>query len=552
MIRLRIAAGALLLATACTGPSPVNGSERVPGPRAPAAVSDLECYAAPPGSGPAEPVFSDVTEVHGLVAPLLGMHGHAAAWGDVDDDGHLDLFVGTFADREAERYRERGAEGPSPDRMLLGGETGFTVDEDFPHIFARSSGAAFADLDGDGDLDLVVSRNYDDDDPNGRGSDIFRNDERVFTAVADAGLPRELGGRSVGVLDFDGDGLPDLFQAEDRWSGGGSILLRNLGGLRFADATAEAGLPTDVHGLGVGVADLSGDGLQDIFVAGSNRLFVARGDGGFREVDAQVFRWEVFGEEDDVSGVAIGDVNRDGRLDVVVGHHYNSTVEDGTRVPVRLYLNRGSDPSGTPRFEDVTEEAGLVGLPTKAPHVELNDLDNDGWPDILTTASAAEGTQPAIFRHLGLAGDVPRFSTPEGLGSHQYWVAGPSADVDMDGRLDIFLVEWEPSLPSLLLRNETGSGHWLEVSIGPELGFGLGWRVEVYRPGALRDPEALVGAREITFSQGYSAGAAPFAHFGLGSLESADIRLVGPEGTEPIELQQVPADRHLRVPAGCR
>jgi hypothetical protein len=134
----------------------------------------------------------------------------------------------------------------------------------------------------------------------------------------------------VGVLHADGDRLPDLFIAEDRWVGGSSILLRNLGGLRFADMTGDAGIAGDVHGLGVGTADLTGDGWTDLFVAGSNRLFVANGDGTFREAPGEVFRWDVYGAEDDVSGASFGDLNRDGLPDLVLGHHYNSTVEGST------------------------------------------------------------------------------------------------------------------------------------------------------------------------------------------------------------------------------
>jgi hypothetical protein len=414
-------------------------------------------------------------------------------------------------------------------------------------MYGRTSGAVFADLDADGDLDLVASRNTRESERGALSTQILENDGGAFAVVEDAGIPPDLVGRSVGVLDVDADGLLDLFIAEDRWTGGSSVLLHNAGGLTFQDATAASALPPDVAGFGVGVSDLNVDGREDLFVAGSNRLFVANGDGTFHEADASVFAWTPIGGEDDVTGVAIADVNRDARPDIVLGHHYNSTVDFGESVPVRLYLNEGGD---DPTFRDVTEESGLVGLPTKAPHVELVDIDNDGWPDLVTTASVGDGAAPAVFRHLGLEDGVPRFATPEGLGGPRYWVAGPTADVDRDGRVDLFLVEFDPALPSLLLRNETASGNWLTVSIAPELGGGLGARVAVYRAGGLGDPEALIGVREIVASQGYSSGSPAEARVGLGDEDAVDVLIELSDG-EAIELEGVAANRSLRLPDGC-
>ena len=511
----------------------------------------LSCWASAAVAGEAPISFSDETEAMGLVSPLVGMYGHSAIWGDFNGDNRPDLYMGTFADRDAELYRYRGADGPSPDRLLMSGDGPFTLAEALPEMFTRTSGGAVGDLDVDGDLDLVVSRNFDDDTPEAPPTQVLRNDGGTMVPLDGGGLPAQFGGRSVGVLDYNNDALPDLFIAEDRFVGGSSVLMKNVGGLGFEDATVAAGLPPDIYGLGVSVADLSGDGNQDLFVSGANRLFIAVGDATFREADSSVFVWQSFGEEDLVAGSSVADVNRDGLLDVVVGQHFNSTVDDGTQVPVRLYLNRGVDESGNPAFEDVTDAAGLIGLPTKAPHVELNDFDNDGWPDLYTTASAESGTRPAVFRHEGVDGGIPRFSAPEGLGHPQYWVAGPSSDIDRDGRLDLFLVEWEPSLPSLFLHNESGSGHWLEVSVGPEHAFGLGWRVEVYRTGGAGDVEALIGAREITVTQGYSAGVAPVAHFGLGEETTVDVRLVPPGGAEASIIEDVPSDQHIRFPNGC-
>ena len=552
MNRQSIAVAALVALAACTsgsgeGSAVTGGTEGVSagttsGPVATVSdAGDLACWTAAPGQGEATIGFSDQTEALGMVTPLIGMYGHAGIWGDFNDDDRPDLFMGTFADRDTEIYQARGADGPAPDRLLMSSDATFVADQSLPEMFGRTSGGTSADLDGDGDFDLVVSRNWDDDVPSSPGTEVLRNDEGALVA-AGSGLPTQLAGRSAAVLDYDLDGLLDLFITADE---GSSVLLHNDGDLAFTDTTAAASLPQGIVGLGVAVADLTGDRRQDIFIAGANQLFVAEGE-SFRLADSSVFAWPPIGDEDLVTGASIADVNRDGLLDIAIGHHFNSTVDGGASVPVRLFLNRGDA-----EFEDVTEAAGLVGLPTKGPHVELNDMDNDGWPDLLVTASAADGTRPSVFRHSGVEGDIPTFVAPEGLGSPQYWVAGPTADVDRDGRLDVFLVEFEPALPSLMLHNETASGHWLEVSVGSEFGHGLGWRAEVFESGAAGDVAALLGARDITTTQGYSSGVAPVAHFGLGEVDRVDVRLVPPGDGEPVVLTDVAADQHLRYPAGC-
>ncbi len=509
---------------------------------------DLVCWTAEPAAGTSDISFSDVTAEVGLIDPLTGMHGHAAAWGDVNGDDLPDLVVGTFANRPVERYQVRGADGPSPDTLLLGSQSGaFTVEEGFPGLLGRTSGAVMVDLDNDGDDDVVLSRNMRDRPRGDVPIQVLRNDGATFEVV-DIDLGRMVSGRSIGVMDYDNDGLVDLLLLEDRYgSGRSSVLLRNEGDMTFTDVTGDSGLPDDLHGLGIATSDLNGDGATDFFVGGSNRLFLAD-DGGFKEATMSIFAWEAFGPEDDVAGVSIGDLNRDGLPDLVVGHHYNSTLSQNRSVPIRVYLNTGNE-DGSPVFVDVTDDAGIEPLPTKAPHVEIADFDNDGWPDILTTASADNGTRPAVYRNLGTdTGGTPAFSRPSDLGSPQYWVAGPTADIDRDGRLDVLLVEWEPTLPSVMLRNETASGNWLEVSVS---GSGqVGTQVWVWDAGGLDDSTQLLGMREIVVSQGYTSGNLLVAHFGLGSHDVVDVRIVSPGGTSSA-VTEVAANAHIRIPNGC-
>ena len=520
-------------ATGTTSPAAGGSSSST----APSAQGDaITCWSAAPSAGSESISFTDQSAALGLVDPLTGMHGHAAAFGDTDGDGVSDLVAGTFANRPPDAYQVRGATGPSPDRLLRGGDVFASVDE-FPGGLGRTAAAAVTDLDADGDQDVVLSRNSQDRPGSELGSQVIRNEGGSWTAL-DLPLEPWFKGRSIGVLDYDADGMLDLFIVEDRYfEGGSSVLLRNLGDLQFEDVTEAAGLPSGVEGLGVATADFDGDGSTDIFVSGSNRLFLA-GDGSFSESEGAIPPWEVFGEEDDVAGSVAADVNRDGLTDLVVGQHYNSTVDRGTEVPVRLYLNRGAD-GGQVAFEDVTEQAGLVALPTKAPHVQLEDLDNDGWLDVITTASAGDGTLPAVFHGSGVEDGIPRFEAPEGLGSDQYWVAGPTTDLDRDGRLDLFLLEWEPSLPSITLHNETASGHWLQITVSLP-GNAVGSLVEVFEPGSMGDPGALLAHRQITIGEGYAAGREPFVHVGLGDLDR------GRRATDP------PRRRSHRTPRNRR
>jgi len=234
------------------------------------------------------------------------------------------------------------------------------------------------------------------------------------------------------------------------------VLFHNDGDLQFTDTTAAAGLPNDVFGLGLAIADLDGNGADDLVVGGANRIFLGDGSGGFIESTGADLDWDTYGPEDDIAHVAVGDLNADGRPDIVFGQHYNSTLDFDTEVPVRLYLNEGIDNSGNLLLSDATDAAGLVGLPTKAPKVLLVDLNNDGWLDLVTTAAAGNGAVPAVFYHQGVTAGMPSFATPAGLGDDQYWIDAAVIDADRDGRDDVFLVEWEPALPSRLFRTTPG------------------------------------------------------------------------------------------------
>jgi hypothetical protein len=370
--------------------------------------------------------------------------------------------------------------------------------------------------------------------------------------------------RNVLPLDYDGDGLLDLFIVDDLLGDVGSRLLRNQGDLVFLDQTAAAGLPENLGGLGAAVGDVNGDGWPDIFVANRDALFVNDGQGRYEHaagLDA-VFRWPGEpGSEDWRAGAAFGDVNRDGRLDLLVGHHYESARTTPERV--RLYLNRSEGSSV--RFEDVTEAAALAAIPVKAPHVEIQDMDNDGWPDIVVSVHAVRNgvPQPLVLRNEGIrknqdGDDVPHFdaspfSVPaDGETDLGYWPAAPTLDFDRDGRLDILGVEWFPSRDSPLYRNVSASGNYLDVAVQGISGInamGMGARVEIFEPGRLGAADALLGTSEISTGYGYSSGQEAIVHFGLADRDRVDLRVTLPHGGAVIERPGVAANQRLVLAA---
>jgi len=519
-------------------------------------------------------VFRDVANETGLQEPLRGMMGHAAAWGDVDGDGWIDLFAGTFADRPAENYIVGGADGPVPNQLLLNRKGKFVRSDQksLAHL-GRASGSVLADFDNDGRLDLYVANNG----RLGKENLLYRNvgDGRFEDVTDKAGAPLHLpeAARSAGVLDFDGDGLLDLLVLGSVRKSN-SLLFRNRGGMKFEVSDA---LPGDLHGLGLAVGDLTGNGGPDVMIGGPNRLFVSLGDGRFREATELGLETEFTREDDSPGcGVAFGDFDRDGRPDMLIGSHHKSPWKEPNAI--RLYRNLGSTPKQV-RFEEVTAKVGIEKYPVKVPHVEIRDFDNDGWPDLYTAAVTMRdgNVYPAIYKNLGAAdGELPKFQetafvhrrdfpeeedVPEARSGEfyeklvanrklMYFAPGPSADFDNDGRLDLFLPSWWPKFPSMLLKNETPAGHYLDVTVIGAKGvnrMGIGAVVRAYTAGHAGEPDALLAAEAVATAYGFCSAQPAVAHLGLGEATSCDVVITLPHGKGRVVRQNIKANQHLRI-----
>ena len=494
-------------------------------------VSNIHSQQYPePGSTLDSPIrFSNVAPAMDLSDQILGVAIHGAAWGDINGDNYPDLFLGVFANHST-----------LPNLILLNekGKRFRKLDNPDVEIRSRNSGASFADFDGDGDDDLVVVHVNDLEGVRhapemARSNFLYRNDgEGNFTDVTPAsnlGFAGEWTGRNPFVLDYDGDGMLDLLMQDDAvWpeSIGHSRLMRNRGDLVFEDVTLDASLGTHLNGLGGAVADINGDSWPDFFFAQSCTMYINAKDGTFIKARNEFIPPPYNGSTADgnyewTCGADLGDLDNDGDLDLVMGEHFRDLPHH-----IFVFLNEGNDDDGLPVFRNVTEAAGIHTTNKRQPYVEIQDYDNDGRPDILVG-----NPEIFIYRNTGIAEGIPKLepvSIPEdaSAGFLGYWVSAPSADFDLDGKMDVFYGSYDSLVLSPMLKNISRDNNYLKVKISlPEGGNrkGIGATVRIYEKGMSGKPDGLLGMQYITVSRGYSSGGIPEAHFGIPGKDSVDV-----------------------------
>jgi len=348
--------------------------------------------------------FEDVTERAGVKG-----HGYdnGVATGDYDNDGFSDLFVAGL--RENVLYRNRG-DGTFEDVTAKAGLK--HQDPDYGTLWAVA--AAFFDYDRDGDLDLFVS-NYVIWDPNteplcgpkgihdychprnykGLPNSLFRNEGNgSFTDVSKAaGIRAVVGkGMGLGIADFDGDGLADVFVANDTEP---NYLFRNRGNGSFEEigfmagvAYPESGRP--LSGMGADARDIDDDGKPDVFhtaLSGETcPVFQNQGTGSFVEVTARAGVASLTLSRAGWAN-AIVDFNNDGHKDLFVagGDVMDPTGEFREKVK---QTNLVMANLGRLRFADATPGAGSDFATRQATHrgAAFGDLDDDGRVDAIVTA----------------------------------------------------------------------------------------------------------------------------------------------------------------------
>ena len=356
--------------------------------------------------------FTDVTARAGVAGSERPGYKTGVAVGDVDNDGHLDLYVTAFGPNTL--YRNNG-DGTFKDVTSAAGVAGPATE--------WSTSTGFIDVDRDGFLDLYVVNYLDyrlsanpycgDAKPgyrmychptmfDGVADRLYRNNGNgTFTDISkQAGIANPAGkGLGVAFCDYDRDGQTDIYIANDTVR---NFLYRNTGKGTFVDEAYRAGVGFDANGkpqagMGTDCADVDGNGLPDIFVTNFseelNTLYQNKGDGLFE--DATVKAGLSSGFMPLGFGTRMFDGDNDGDLDIHVtnGHVIDNVTLYRPNLTYAqkdlLYENLGtpSTPPGTLRFRDVSALAGAALQATRVGRgMAVADFDNDGNLDIVMTS----------------------------------------------------------------------------------------------------------------------------------------------------------------------
>lgn len=450
--------------------------------------------------------FTDVTEKSGMGHPGWGMGGCV---GDYNADGWLDVYVTCLGKNKL--YRNNG-DGTFTE---VAEEKG--VDDG-----RWSAGCAFSDFDRDGDLDLFVS-NY---------VDFTLQDLPEFgkgSFCQYRGVPVQCGPR----------GLP----------GAGDALYRNDGNGKFQDVARQAGVhdPEGYYGLGVVWSDFNGDGFPDLFVANDSRpnfLYQNHGDGTFSEIGflSGVAVGED-GSEQGSMGVTLGDFDGDGDLDLFVTNfsdEYNTLYrQDGPFLFTDIsFISRTAESS----FRYVGWGTGFV------------DFDNDGRPDLLAVNGhvypqvdqADLGTsyaQRKLMYHNRGGGTLAEIAEKSGdpLLEKRASRGAAFGDLDNDGDVDVVVNDLDG--PPMILRNDGGNrNNWIRIRLAGDQSnpFAIGARVTVTSSELKQIGEVYSGGSYLSHND-------LRLHFGLGKRSGVDrVEVLWPDGTVT-RVDDVAVNRELLI-----
>jgi len=455
--------------------------------------------------------FEDVTSSSGLAGARIG-YSFGVAAGDYDNDGHEDLFI-AGAGRNT-LYRNNG------DGTFTDVTPGSGLDDKPPNLL--SVGAAWFDFDNDGLLDLIVS-NY-----------------TTWSPASDQRCTQDSPGtHSVPQ----GAGSPESYCSPKLYSSVSPRLYHNIGRGRFKDVTAVAGLGNALgKGMGISVADFSGHGRMDIFIANDterNFLFVNQGDGTFREEGLLYgVAYAQTGAPVSSMGSDAKDYDNDGRVDVI----YN----DLAGQIFGIFHNAGDGV-----FDDVAAQTGLLRIssPYAGWSMGFIDYDNDGWKDIFSANGDVDNLLPTSPQHDSMFRNSSgrTFSDVSALMGRDFMSLGfqrgsAFADLNNDGFMDIVITSLGRK-PRILMNRALNKNHWIMLDLRGTRSNrdGIGASIKLVTSSG----RALYN--HVTTSVGFMSSSDHRVHFGLGNEGAIrEIEIRWPSGIVQV-LGRPHADGILRV-----
>ena len=460
--------------------------------------------------------FTDVTVKAGVAHTGWGQ---ACCIGDYDNDGWDDLFVTYFGKNVL--YHNNG-DGTFTDVSQKAGVAG--------NGRRWNTGCAFVDYDRDGRLDLFVA-NYIDMD------------------LATAPLPES--GPCLYKSVMVACGPPGL-------QGGKNILYHNNGDGTFTDVSEAAGIlsASGTYGLGVLAADFDNDGWPDIYVADdstASALYHNKKNGKFEDIAVEAgCALSPDGKPQAGMGVSAADYDMDGNLDIVKTNFAGDTPS--------LYHNQGGA-----NFEDATYTAGL-GAHTQflGWGCGFFDMDNDGWPDILICnghvypeverlkTEAGYAQRKLVYQNLrnGHFADIS-FQVGPGISEPSTSRGAAFGDFDNDGDIDV-VVNTVNDYPQLLRCDSKLENNWIKVrTIGTKSNrSGIGARlVCVTHPPGESKPHQQID--EVRSGGGYFSQNDLRVHFGIGKAERVDVLEIHWPSGQVDTLKDVKANQLIYVKEGA-
>lgn len=454
--------------------------------------------------------------------PELRIHGMAAAWGDYDGDGFLDVVITGY------------------NTLILlhneGGTGKFTRDNRLPNLPGFWSSAAWGDFDNDRRLDLYVC-NYVQYKEN--EADRGKISQQIGTAV-----PYTLN--------------PSSYQP------GLNALFHQMPDGSFVDVAAELRMQNpEGRSLGGLWHDFDNDGWLDLYIANdvSDNVFYHNLGGRFEDISHPAW----VADYRSAMGLAVGDYDRDGDDDLYIAHwvaqenalYENLLVNRNAQTNARAAAGTNAAPAV--RFVDIADAKGLgqIALPYVGWGCEFVDLDQDGWPDLLVANGSTleiEGSGPKklqgqeLFLFWNRRGEYFYNLAPLNPALAEKHVSRglACADFDNDGDMDFAVADLGEGVR--LFRNDMATGHWLKVRLrsknaaGAPNGFGDG-----------STAIAWLGQEQLRRSVtgvSYLSQSSHTLHWGLGTATNVDRLEIRWHAGGTNILENLPADAMYEVLEG--